>query len=235
MVIYITGSSKGIGKALAKALLDANHVVVGLARTSSIVHKNYTHISIDLADIKDVVEFKFAAHDDNVILINNAGIIGEIKPLGKNSADHFIKLNTINVISPQILMNKFMDVYMDCAYKFQILNISSGAGRHPIDAWACYCSSKASMDMFSETINGELKDRGYKNWKVYSVAPGVVDTAMQEDIRNANEGDCLVQKKFIDLKRNSQLMNPNDVAKKLVDIILGNIEVNDVKLDVRSL
>ena len=91
------------------------------------------------------------------------------------------------------------------------------------------------MDMFSETINGELKDRGHKNWKVYSVAPGVVDTAMQEDIRNANEGDCLVQKKFIDLKRNSQLMNPNDVAKKLVDIILGNIEVNDVKLDVRSL
>ena len=112
---------------------------------------------------------------------------------------------------------------------------SSGAGRHAIDAWGAYCASKAALDMFSETISEELKGREIKNWKIYSIAPGVVDTNMQDEIRNAKPEDFLVKKKFIDLKNNNELANPTIVASKLYEIVTGKIITSEVKLDIRSL
>jgi benzil reductase ((S)-benzoin forming) len=52
-------------------------------------------------------------------------------------------------------MNNFIKKYQTYTNKRTILNVSSGAGRHAIDAWSVYCASKSALDMISETINTE--------------------------------------------------------------------------------
>ncbi len=223
MIAYITGTSSGIGKALAETLLKHNHQVIGLSRKQSIKHANYTHIAIDLSDLKQVKAFEFSANvKDNIILVNNAGTIGPILPVGRLVADEIIKLNNLNITAPQILCNQFIQKYQaNIKQSYQIINISSGAGKRPIDAWANYCASKAAIDLFTQTIEIELKERGKNNWRVFSIAPGVVDTPMQAFIRNANPKAFLNLQRFIDLKESNSLVSAGDVAIKLMEII-GN-------------
>jgi len=225
MIAYITGTSSGIGKALALKLLKEGHQVIGISRHCTIDQSNYEHIFLDLSDLNAVSSFDFYTDIDNdIVLINNAGTIGPIKPIGHQIESDIITLNNINVIAPQIFCNKFMHKFQPLDKQYQILNISSGAGKHPIDAWATYCASKSSIDLFSETIAQELKDRQFNNWYVFSVAPGVVDTNMQSQIRDANSNDFLIKSKFLDLKANNQLNTTEFVANHLFKVLENPIQ-----------
>ena len=82
---FITGSSQGLGKSLTELLLqDSNNVVYGFSRTQSINHANYIHTSIDLSDLTKVEEYEFPTleNPEKVILINNAGIVGDVNHIG---------------------------------------------------------------------------------------------------------------------------------------------------------
>lgn len=237
MIVYITGTSSGIGKALAELLLEQNHKVIGLSRRQTIEHPNYTHISIDLSDVEEVQTFNFPVNDkDDIVLINNAGSVGPIKPIGQQGAIEIIRLNNLNLIAPQILSNQFIRQYQGNSKPvYQIINISSGAGKRPIDAWATYCASKAGLDLFSETISEELLARQYNNWHIFSIAPGVVDTEMQSDIRQSNPNDFLNHQKFLELKNNNKLMSPVLVASKLMRVIERPKVYSDVVFSLRDL
>ncbi|MFK8036653.1 MAG: SDR family NAD(P)-dependent oxidoreductase [Crocinitomicaceae bacterium] len=221
MIAYITGASSGIGKALAEILLENRHQVVGLSRSQSIKHPNYSHVTIDLSDIKQIKSFSFPANSkDDIILVNNAGMVGPIKPIGQQITEEIVELNNLNSVTPQILSNRFINQYQEnLKPNYQIINISSGAGKRPIDAWATYCASKAGLDLFSETISEELLARKRFNWHIFSIAPGVVDTKMQSNIRQSNPKDFLNHQKFIELKNNDELSSPNLVASQLMSII----------------
>jgi len=221
MKAYITGTSSGIGKALAEILLDHNCEVIGLSRRQEIKHPNYSHITIDLADLKQVADFNFPANaKDDIILVNNAGTVGPIKPVGQQISEEIVHLNNVNIIAPQVLTNKFIRQYKgNKKPNYQVINISSGAGKRPIDAWATYCASKAAIDLFSETVAEELIVRNHSNWKIYAIAPGVVDTNMQEEIRASNPKDFLNHQKFLELKINNELNSSEVVAEKLKRII----------------
>jgi benzil reductase ((S)-benzoin forming) len=221
MITYITGASSGIGKALAELLLAQKHEVVGMSRRQTIKHPNYRHITIDLSDIKALKAFNFPAnYKDDIVLINNAGTIGPISPIGQQIPEEIIQLNNLNVIAPQLLSNKFIHQYQGHHKpNYQLINISSGAGKRPIDAWATYCASKAALDLFSETVAVELAARNHTNWHIYSIAPGVVDTEMQFVIRQSNPKDFLSRQNFIDLKLNNELSSSAEVAMKLSKVI----------------
>lgn len=233
MIVYITGTSRGIGRALALKLLKEGHNVVGISRNCTIEQSNYTHIRLDLSDLKAVSEFDFATNiNDDVVLVNNAGIVGPIKPIGHQIEAEIIEINNVNVISPQILTNKFVHKFQPLNNNYQIVNISSGAGKKAIDAWATYCASKSAIDLFSETVLQELKERNHLNWHVFSIAPGVVDTKMQETIRSSNPKDFLNHNKFIELKLNNELSE----SYKVADLLYGIIEKpNDYEKCVFSL
>ena len=236
MIAYITGTSAGIGKALAENLLNAGHTVIGMSRRHSIEHGNYEHITIDLADINAVNRFEFQMNlKDDIILVNNAGIIGAVKPIGHQIGEELIEMANVNILAPQILMNKFINKFQSIENTYQILNISSGAGKYAIDAWAPYCASKAALDLFSETIALELKSHGHHNWHVFSVAPGVVDTAMQAEIRASNPSEFLNRQKFIDLKQDNELTAPSFVATQLSKIISNPEQFQDVIFSVRDM
>jgi benzil reductase ((S)-benzoin forming) len=236
MLVYITGTSSGIGEALAHKFLSEGHKVVGMSRKCSIKASNYEHIHIDLSDLKAVSEFDFKSNVfDDVVLINNAGMLGPVKPIGHQVEEDIIHLNNVNVIAPQILTNKFVHKFLPIDKHYQILNISSGAGKNAIDAWSTYCASKAAVDLFSETVAQELHSRNHLNWSIFSIAPGVVDTKMQTEIRSSNPKNFKNHQKFVDLKYNNELTSSTVVAQKYFEIISDSEAYSKVVFSLRDI
>ncbi len=235
---YITGTSRGIGKAFAEYLLEnPSNNVIGISRQHSIEHPNYRHVYLDLTDLNSIPDFKFELHSNakKIYLINNAGTLGFIKPVGKLDASIIIKNYTLNLIAPSILTNAFIDCYDTTDAEKVILNISSGAGKNPYDGWAVYCASKAGIDMFSRVIDEEQKIRAmhpesniHSGFKIFSIAPGIVNTKMQEEIRNSSKEDFSRLENFKDYKVNNQLLEPAIVSRKYFSILENVTEIKDV-------
>jgi benzil reductase ((S)-benzoin forming) len=236
---YLTGTSRGLGKALAEHLLQIapDNLVIGISRTQVISHKNYTHFSLDLGDPSQVKDFHFPPHHDakRLVLINNAGIVGLIKPAGKLQAEAIIRNYTTNLVSPTILINSFIEAYRGWNSPKLIINISSGAGKNPIDGWGPYCASKAGIDMFSRVVDEEQKLNQDFPFRIMSVAPGVIDTQMQEDIRNAAPEDFSRLSHFINYKIEDQLAHPDIVARKYAHILMHPEKFPEVLFSVKDI
>lgn len=233
---FITGTSKGLGKSLAELLLKDNaNLVYGISRTNSISHKNYTHFSLDLANLEEVKNFKFPKIDaaTKIILINNAGIVGDIKHIGNLDNEKIISTYFINLVSPTILTNLFVRSF-NAAISKQIINISSGAGRSAIDGWSVYCASKAGLDMFSLVFKEEIAAKK-QNTKVISLAPGIIDTNMQSEIRQAKKTDFTNIDQFIAYKNNGNLALPEETAKQVIRFISDKKLMDNTICSVRDL
>ena len=241
---YITGTSRGIGKAFAEHLLEnPTNYVIGLSRQCTIEHTNYKHFYLDLTDVNAVTDFKFElhAHPQKVYLINNAGSLGFIKPIGKLEASEIIKNYNLNLIAPAVLTNAFIQCYNTTDAEKVIVNISSGAARTPIDGWALYCSSKAGLDMFSRVVDAEQKVRAHhpldnihKGFLIFSIAPGVVDTNMQTEIRSAAKADFSRLEDFIGYNVNNQLADPKTIAEKYFKVLSQINAINDVSISIKD-
>jgi benzil reductase ((S)-benzoin forming) len=222
---YITGTSRGIGKALAMHLLeDASNNVIGISRHCTIEAPNYEHISLDLSDANVLMNFKFEPRPTagKIYLINNAGAIGEVKPLGKLQPESIIKDYTVNLIAPTVLSNAFIKTYNDINAEKAIINISSGASKNPVDGWSVYCASKAGINMMSRVVSDEQKMKvsksSYEGVYIFAIEPGIVNTAMQAQIRKANPEDFSRLNEFIAYHENDQLADPDLLAQKFMGI-----------------
>jgi benzil reductase ((S)-benzoin forming) len=241
---YITGTSRGIGKAFAEYLLEnpSNHVI-GISRQKTIEHPNYKHFFLDLTDIKAVSDFKFELHSNpkKIYLINNAGALGFIKPVGKLTTESIIETYTLNLIAPSVLTNAFIACYNTTDTEKVILTISSGAGKNPVDGWSVYCASKAGMDMFSRVVDAEQHIRAkhpqeniHKDFKIFSISPGIVNTQMQTEIRNASPEDFSRVEDFKDYKEKDKLADPKNVSKKYFEILSDITSIKDVLSAVKD-
>lgn len=236
---YITGTSRGIGRALAeKVLNDENNFIYGISRHEAIAHTRFEQITLDLSDIEKVTDFTFHQHKEaeSVILINNAGILGKIIQVGRFEQEEIITGFNVNSVAPAILMNKFISTYQDQRCKKIIINIGSSAGRKPQPSWSNYCSSKAALDMYSRVIDEEQKDHDpAKRINIFSVDPGFVETNTQKLIRKTklknfkNAGDFIAYKEF------GLLSKPHEVAELILTIINKYEEQSGVLLDVRKM
>ncbi len=237
----ITGASKGIGRAIAEELLkDENNFVVGVSRTNSINHPNYRYQPLDFSDIPAVEHnlqkvFLPYADAERLVLINNAGVLGDIGYVGEGMPnERFEFVFDVNVIVPAMLMNTFLQVYQQLQVPKVIVNISSGAGKYPVDGWASYCASKAALDMLSMTVQKEQEVRG-NNVKVYALSPGVVDTAMQEHIRESDAERFSNVERFREYKASGALASPEEVGSKIIQFLHNTDNYNEVIVDVRNM
>ncbi len=194
-------------------LLGQGHLVSGIARTQTIRHKSYTHYKVDLADLDQVKAFRFevAPEAENLVLINNAATLGEIKPVGQLSAANIEGVYHINVTAPSVLCTFFIQQTGQFADKRIVLNISSGAAQYPVSGWSTYCASKAALNMFTEVMQ-----RDHPLVHCMAVAPGVVDTPMQGEIRAVDASLFPEKERFIEYKQNNELASPGLVAEKLL-------------------
>jgi|LauGreDrversion4_2_1035121.scaffolds.fasta_scaffold05203_3 benzil reductase ((S)-benzoin forming) len=225
----VTGSHTGLGKSLVTNLLkDNNNLVIGISRHNDIVHPQFQFISLDLSDVESVKQFSFPNIQDfkNVVLINNAGIIGEITSLEKVSIENIESIMTVNYMAVMILASLFIKTYQEAKVQKTIITISSGAATSPYPSWANYCASKAAIEMLMKCIVEEQKNKEFPI-SAFAIAPGVVDTGMQQQIRNTDISEFEFKPKFLALYEEGKLYKPDDVADKIIEVSQNPFDFND--------
>ena len=229
-VALITGTSSGIGKALAKLLLSENYLVFGYSRTNQIENKNFTFTKIDLSNMEEVQKLKFPNIDvaSDFLLVNNAATIGSILPIHKKTNEEILREYNLNIISPTLLSRKFINNYSD--NKKLLINIGSGAANKAIASWSTYCATKSGLDMLTEVIQKEK----HESLKVFSIHPGVVNTNMQEEIRRSDANFFPIKQQFIDYYNKNELFSVDFVALKIFQIIVKNEDLNEIVLNLRD-
>ena len=184
--------------------------------------------SLLLTDLEKIQKLSFPKVSGEVLLINNAGTIGEIKPLNLKSEEAIINEYNLNIIAPTLLCKKFLESFPTQGKL--ILNISSGAANKSISSWNTYCAGKAALDM----LTGVIAEENHKNLTVFSVHPGVVDTNMQSEIRNSDPKNFPLLSKFIDYYIQNELESTKIVAQKLFYIIENNTQFTENVLSIRD-
>ena len=234
---YITGTSRGIGRAIAEAILEkGENQVYGISRNHTLEHKNYHPITLDLQDLEKVQDFRFGDHPDaqKLVFINNAGILGHVTQVGNLYAEKILQSYLINMVSPTILINQFVGQYQEQPAEKMLVNTSSGAARHTIPSWSTYVSTKSGMEILFRTIQDEQQDFDHP-FKIYSIAPGVVDTEMQDEIREVEPKNFREIDRFIRLKKEGKLSEPQAVGKKFAEIIDHPDQYPEALMDLRDL
>ena len=226
---FITGTSKGIGKAITELLLTNNYLVFGFSRNNNIKHHNFTFIKIDLSNLDQVQKLQLPkVKAEKIILINNAATIGEINPLHLKAENAIINEYNLNSITPTLLCKHFIQTYPK--EKKVILNISSGAANKAIASWSTYCATKSALDSLTAVIDEEK----HQNLKILSISPGVVDTNMQEEIRNADPKNFPLHQNFVDYYNHNELISPKLAAHKLLKIIEKRDDFEGIFLNLRD-
>lgn len=228
----ITGASSGIGLALATEALNKGADVIGISRNQSITHNCYNHVALDLSNAEAVARYSFLPlkNYDTIVLVNNAGWIGPLKAIEKQTAEEINRAYQINVVAPAVLSSVFLRETKHFHSKRKIIFISSGAANYPIHSWATYGSSKAAVDLLAQTIGLENQDVD-----VLSIAPGIVDTTMQQEIRSANPMDFPDSDRFKNYYLSGELTPPKDIAELLLKVIARSLTFEEKVFSLRNL
>ena len=243
MDLYIvTGASRGIGKALADALAaDPRAEVLTLSRTPDAQTGRLRNYEIDLTAsdaVAGVLQRALSecteAHYDRAVLINNAGVLAPVAPLVECELAQMQASLAVNVLAPLVLMQHFIAATQRLAAARRIINISSGAGKRPIAGWALYCAAKAALDMASRVAALEAERAG-PGLRVCSLAPGVVDTGMQAQLRGASELEFPDVARFRAMKEEGALRAPAEVAAQIVALIHADAFENGATHDLREM
>ncbi|MBN3520295.1 SDR family NAD(P)-dependent oxidoreductase [Algoriphagus lutimaris] len=236
-LLIITGHSHGLGRAILDHYLEnQSFQIVAISRTKlDIDSPNLQQISMDLSEL-DVLERQLSevfpkGEFDQIILLNNAGWIGQIKPIGNLGPKEMRIQVNLNLLGPMYLTNAFIKRYKETDSEKIVCNISSGAASRAVEGWSGYCSTKAALAMF---ILVAAKENKSENFHFYSLAPGIVDTAMQGEIRESNETDFPEIEKFKAFKKEGKLVSPKEVAEKIAYLLNHTEKFKDVIQDVRK-
>ena len=225
-ILIITGGSKGIGKGIIEAYQAADYQIFSIARTKGdfIINNNLTELQADLVDekaVSDVLPKIFVQVDlkntKRIVLINNAGSLGEVGRIENLSAESISSAVKLNTITPILLTSTFIRLTKDWSGEKKIINISSGAAQNPYYGWSVYCATKAALDMMTKVVAAEQET--LKNGaKIIAIYPGVVDTDMQAQIRESNKQDFVAIDRFLELKASGSLLKPKLVGEKIFEI-----------------
>lgn len=238
----ITGTSRGLGKSFAKYFLANDYRVIGLSRSGGdINHNSFSDLICDLSNIESV-EHAFAKiksgvrfdEFEEIILINNAGQLGPIAPIGKADVEMAFQNISVNVSGLIAFTGLFVKDTQELNSKKYIMHISSGAAQNAYFGWSAYCSSKAAVEMFNSCLAVEQEGQDFPV-KTIAFAPGVLDTSMQEQIRNTDEKNFIHKQKFVDLKENNELLKPDEVVVKLVTHMKSKESVSGERYDIREM
>lgn len=222
-ILIITGGSKGIGRGIIEAYLAKGVRVFSIARSvdAELSAKGATQISFDLTKTEQVEQqleaiFELLNADEiaKITLVNNAGTLGEIAPLEKLEAKVIEQVFKLNTVVPYICSAAFIRLTREISAEKSILNITSGAALKPYYGWSTYCGSKAALNMLTQNLALEQQDLT-NGVKVLAIAPGVVDTDMQAQIRKSDKDDFKEVERFVALKADGGLNNAAAVGESI--------------------
>lgn len=237
MKIYIvTGASKGIGHALATILESESHKVLRIARSNPNNLPDLMQLDITDPSATERINAWLTPYlplATEITLINNAGMIGPIEQVGALAPAHIDAAIALNITAPIKLANAFTALIQDLPIPKNIINISSGAGRHVYSGWSIYCTTKAAIDQFSRAFQVEQQSQKYPIY-ITALAPGVIDTDMQGEIRQSKASAFPSVARFVDLKESGNLLSAHASAAMILNylnspLMAGNNPIADVR------
>jgi benzil reductase ((S)-benzoin forming) len=221
----VTGHSRGLGAAIADELLRRDIPVLGVSRSRRPARREgLTEAAVDLSDETQLRAWlaadavgQFLSGVERPLLVNNAGLLQPIGRLEQQDPAAVVKAVTVNVTAALALSALFARV-TERSRDRRILHVSSGAARNAYAGWSVYCATKAALDHHARAV---ALDRT-PGLRIASVAPGVIDTDMQAEIRDTPDDTFPDRQRFVQMKEEGLLRSPADAAKALVDHLLSS-------------
>jgi benzil reductase ((S)-benzoin forming) len=235
----ISGASRGLGRAMAEQLLRPGHTVLGLSRQTPQAPAGLEQWPCDLADPVPVAERLAvwlgafdASRFASASLINNAAMLTEPAPLAAIDLEALSKAARVGLEAPLVLTAAFLRATHSWPGLRRVLHISSGLGRRGMASSGPYCAVKAGLDNLAraQALEEALQANGAK---VCSLAPGVVDTDMQVQLRGADASAFPDREAFVQMKSGGKLDSPAGAAAKVIAYLqradFGANPVGDVR------
>ena len=232
-VAFISGASRGIGAGMAEYFSSVGLRLVLCSRTPPVLESSDLVLarSLDARDEKGLDELvglaeeRFGGID---VWINNAGVLDPIQPVRDISLEDFREHLDINLTGVFVGSRAYIRHLRRVGRGGVLINMSSGAAWNPYAGWGAYCAGKAGVERLTEVIALEEAEIGLR---AHSVAPGVVDTAMQARIRESTPEDFPDVERFHERKRDNAFNSPRYVAEEFLTIAFdperrpGEVEV----------
>lgn len=255
---FVTGSSRGLGLGIVRALLAQPRThVIGLARqapsadalgTASTHYEHWTH---DLAQPHAAAQAMATylhrlAHTPRgptpppalraISVVNNAAMLSAPGELEATSLAELSTAVRVGLEAPVLLTAAFLDTTREWPVRRRVLHVSSGLGRRAMAGSAAYCAIKAGLDHFARAQQMDQalrRDRQLNAAAVVSLAPGVVDTDMQVTLRSADAQRFPEQASFAALSEQRQLASADETGKRIVAFLeradFGQEAVADIR------
>lgn len=239
-VILVTGVSRGIGLQLVKTMFerDAGCVIYGVARTEASLQglqkeygaDRFLYRACDITDrsqVQALVEEIRSKHGRLDSVIANAGILEPVKAVAQSSTEHDMerwkRLFDVNFFSVVTLVTLCLPLLKTSPLVGNIVFVGSGASVKPYNGWSAYGCSKAALNHLAMDIASEEPSDQVRS---ICVAPGVVDTQMQRDIRETLGPQGMSPEgleRFTRLYKTSSLLDPVVPAAVLAQLALEGI------------
>ena len=239
----LTGASRGLGAAMAEQLLKQGHRLLTISRHVAdlwvVQGADLEQWPMDLTDPGPVaarleawLRAQAALSPVSVTLINNAAMVSPPGPLS-NTTDHDLsQALRVGLEAPLLLSAAFLRATVGWTVPRRLLFISSGLGRRAMAGAATYCATKAGLDHLARALALEESAQVH-GARVVSLAPGVIDTDMQVQLRSADPALFPERDRFVALQTAGQLDSAAQAATKVLAYLgrsdFGAQPVGDVR------
>lgn len=235
MNVFITGTSSGLGFALTKHYLEGGHNVYGISRKINEELNVFSGFHFLVQDITrfDEVETNLISFLKDVrvldLVILNAGVLNEIKDLKDTGLDEIQKVMDVNVWANKILLET---LFREMDEVKQVVAVSSGAAVSGARGWNAYSLSKATLNMLISLYAGE-----YAGTHFCALAPGLVDTGMQEYIFSLKDDEKFpVVQRLKEVRKSGEMPGPEEAARIFARAVkLAKSHESGTFIDVRKL
>ena len=243
----LTGASRGMGLAMASELLVRGGTLLCISRQTSheldvLAKAHGTELiqwKYDLALPAPVAEalhawlgWQDASAFATATLINNAGVIPPLVPMEQANTQDTIHALRVGLEAPMVLTSAFLAATANWSAQRRVLNISSGLGRRAMASQAAYCAAKAGLDHFTRCLALD-QAHSANPARVCSLAPGVIDTDMQVQLRSSDPTLFPDQAGFESMHIRGQLAGPQEAASRVLAVLersdFGTQPVADVR------
>lgn len=245
----VTGATKGLGQAIALKLarvqsplhivltgrsedsLQATKDAIVSIRESKETETKCDTLTADLSDIKTLSSTVTSLLSTNshlrysrALLVNNAGSLGPLKPIGSGEALSDMDATfQFNITSSCYIASRFVEHFVKRSPLLDsviLVNISSLCAIKPFESWGLYCAGKAARDMYFQVLAEENKLDG--RVRVLNYAPGPLDTDMQKEIRESPTVQDSIRSVFVDMFEHGKLVTVDQSADKLIALLENN-------------
>ncbi len=237
MNVLITGNSSGLGLGLTEALMDRDAIVWGMSRRGCPLKPKFDDVirdrQQDLGDLSKLEEGLNRLLSDCLrldLVILNAGVLGRIQDLADTDIHDLEHLMRVNVWSNKLILDWLIERQLPVD---QIVAISSGAAVNMSYGWGAYSLSKAALNNLMQIYAHEMPDT-----HLLSLAPGLVDTAMQDYLCGEVDSDEFPSvQKLKDARGTDHMPESRKAAETILDLLpdLRENQPSGAFVDIRQL